>query len=234
MSDFAKVLIPVLVGAVVALIGASAAWFTYFATHRYGTRSSQISYIQTIFQYEVIPRYFSYILWNVHFLSNMSHFFKNLVIDDQGLAKIQNTDSHSRIIIEILSYVSGQSTDIASREKKGTNDSLSLDSFLSNTPLVRNRLSNPDIIAEFKSTLSSKGNGHKELRERLNQFIRREKLRMCERTSYMSFLLPFACLPKFRQRIVGLIDDRNIQDSERWPKIEETIERFLQGSKLPR
>ena len=232
MSEILKFIIPALLGTAVTLIGVIAVWFTYFASKHFGKRSAQLNYIQTIFQYEAIPRYFSFILWNVHFLSNVSRFFENLIIDDQGVAQIRDNNLHRHIIIEILSYVGVQSADITRKEKKKLDDPPSLDSYLVNTPLVRNRLNNENIVSEFKTSLFS--NGDKELRDRLNQFILREKLRMSERASYMSFLLPFACSPEIRKKIISIINDEKISESKRWSLIEEIIEIFLQGNALPK
>ncbi len=227
MNEIAKVVIPAALGAVVGLL-------TYFGAQRWAKRSAQLNYIQTIFRHETIPRYFSALLWNARFLSNVSCFFPKLVIDDTGLERIQNTNTHTRIIIGILSYVAVQSSSILNEAKAEVDDPEDIHSFLLAAPLVGNRLSHPDIVSNFKKLLSSDENGDHELRQNLNKFIARETLRMSERTSYMSFLLPFACSPNIRQRLIGLIEDENIPETRRWREIENTVTIFLQGKRMPR
>ena len=229
MNDVTKVIIPAIVGVLVGLLGSSVAWLSYFSGRRHQKRARQLDYLQTIFQYPKIPQHFSYILWNVHFLTNVGQFFHNLVVDDAGLDRIRVCKSHKHVVIGILSYVAVQSRDIVRSAQQISEKPPDIDEYLVHATLVSNRLTHPDILSAFKELLSSGDKGDQEFRRNLNEFIERERDRMCERTSYMSFLLSFACFPDFREKIVRLMDDESISEDRRWPEIKKTIEYFLHG-----
>ena len=224
MDELLKIALSASIRATSAII----AFLAYLAGRRRQTRASQIEYLQTVFQYDAIPRYFSYSIWNVHFLANLGRFFEDLLVHDDGLKRIDPQNNlHKRVIAEILAYVAVQASEVVDASRKASIEPPELDAFLSEADLVKDRLLFTNIAESFRERLGECGDP--ELRKKMNQFIAREQSRICDRTSYMSFLLPFACLPGARDRLTRVIDDREILNGRKWPIVERMLEEFLRG-----
>jgi len=220
-----------------ALIGGSFVLLTFLVrelviTRRRVERSGQLDYIRTIFSWPKISQFFAYLIWNIHFLSNIEHLFPDMRIREDNLKTLRDSLELKHIITEILAYIWVQSNDAIKIANGRDLEPQEYDKILVNSLLVVNRLSHEDVFTEFINYMNSKEDSELHLRDALNKFIYREQNRIFERTSYMNFLLSFACYPGVKEKLLELINAAHGANEKRWEKIENILEEFLSGKRI--
>lgn len=228
MNEIWKNLIPAIIGGFIALL-------IFFIGQLFMAwrmrRSWQLDYIRTIFAWPKVPQFFSYLIWNIHFLSNIEHLFPGMQIREDNIKVLQDSPEIKHIITEILAYIWVQSKDSIKIALGRDLDPTEFDKALVNSSLVVDRLCHKNIFSTFINSLCSNTDPELNLVNALNKFIKRESNRIYERTSYMNFLLAFACYPKVKKELLELINMDNGIEEKRWEKIEKILSDFLSWRK---